>query len=193
VSRKLTAGEGQKLALYDVAPGDELSEVATAFGVTEAELARDNALDKNARLRPGMTLQVVVPEARTLDHIRHQVLTKDLVELVLVSGSPEFHAYFEGLKGKKRQEITVKRGDTLSGIGKRFGMSVGSMERVNRRSRKAPLLPGERLVVYTERGRGGSTGDSSPEPLGSVRAPRPDLLPSARASDAAAPDGKEAP
>jgi membrane-bound lytic murein transglycosylase D len=180
VSRKVQAGEGQKLVLYDVAPGDDLAEIAAAFGVTEGELARDNALDKNARLRPGMTLQVVVPEDRSLEHVRHQVLQGDLARLVLVSGSPEFHEYFEGLKGKHRRIVTVKRGETLSGIGSRYGMSVGSMERVNRRSRKSPLLPGEQLVVYTERG-GKSDDGLVPEPLRSIKPPRPDLLPSAQA------------
>lgn len=180
VSRRIQAGEGRRLVIYDVAEGDQLAEVALAFGVTEAELARDNALDPAARLRAGMTLQIVVPEERDLADVRHQELTPDLQSLVLVSGSPEFHEYFEGLKGKRRSIVTVRKGDTLSGIGARYGMSVGSMERVNRLSRKAPLLLGQQLVVYTERGSATASTEREYEELPPLQAPRPELLPTAR-------------
>lgn len=181
VSRRVQAGPGEKVVLYDVGPGDELSEIAHAFSVSEAEIARDNALDPRARLRAGMTLQIVVAESRDLGHVRHQSLSSELSRLVMVAGSPEFHEYFEGLKGKKRLEIVVRKGDTLAGLGSRYGMTVGSMERVNRRSRSAPLLPGERLVVYTDRAQASAPGDLGAEALGPIKPARPDYLPSALA------------
>src|SRR5690606_18189818 len=78
---------------------------------------------------------------------------------ILVAGSPEFFDYFEGQNGKKRLVVRARSGDTLAIIGKRYGMSVGWMERVNRRSRTDPVRPGEPIVVYTER-KGPAPGDS---------------------------------
>jgi LysM repeat protein len=72
---------------------------------------------------------------------------------VLVAGSSEFFDHFEGLNGKRRMVVTVKAGDTLASIGRRYQTSVGWMERINRRSRSDKLAAGEKLVVYVDRGR----------------------------------------
>jgi LysM repeat protein len=88
---------------------------------------------------------------------------------VLVAGSPEFFDYFEGLNGKKRIVVEAKDGDTLATLGRRYGMSVGWMERINRRSRKKKLEAGDKLVVYVPGGRvpakvAGAADSDSDEP-----------------------------
>jgi beta-glucosidase len=101
---------------------------------------------------------------------------------VLVAGSDEFFDYFEGLNGKKRLTIVAKEGDTLSSIGRRFGISVGWMERINRRARTQKLEPGENVVVYTELPPGSVAGEvatSRSAPLPAVVPPNPELLPGA--------------
>jgi hypothetical protein len=47
--------------------------------------------------------------------------------------------------------IAAREGDTLATIGKRYGMTIGQMERINRRGRTDQVAPGERVIVYTER------------------------------------------
>jgi LysM repeat protein len=49
--------------------------------------------------------------------------------------------------------VRAKDGDTLASIGKRYGSTVGSMERINRRSRTDAVAEGQPVVVYTERTR----------------------------------------
>jgi membrane-bound lytic murein transglycosylase D len=49
--------------------------------------------------------------------------------------------------------VSARVNDTLATLGKRYGMTVGSMERVNRRSRTDKLRAGEGVVVYVDRGR----------------------------------------
>ena len=56
---------------------------------------------------------------------------------VLVAGTPEFYEYFEGQNGRKRVVVSAHDNDSLATIGKRYGMTVGSMERVNRRGRNS--------------------------------------------------------
>ncbi len=169
---------------------DTIADITRAFGVTKTELLAWNALDENARLQSGMMLQVYVAEKKRLDRIRH---TKARETRVLVAGSTEFFDYFEGQKGKKRLLVTVKRGESLSSIGRRYGMSVGWMERVNRRSRRDELLPGETVVVYAPRS-WADTSSSRPggpaiAPLPPIEPPQPDALPALSGAPAASDSG----
>jgi membrane-bound lytic murein transglycosylase D len=106
---------------------------------------------------------------------------------VLVAGSPEFYDYFEGQNGRKRVVISARENDTLATLGKHYGMTVGSMERINRRSRTDKLRAGESIVVYVDRGRAVT-----------ARKPNPDedvasgtLLPLEPALDAPSPELSE--
>jgi membrane-bound lytic murein transglycosylase D len=164
----------RRRVFYRTLAGDRLDEVADAFGVTSSELGTWNALDATAKLQSEMVLQVFVRKERSLDDVSH---LPESDARVLVSGSPEFHEYFEGLKGNKRLVVTARSGDTLSRVAARHGMSVGWMERVNRRSRHDELAPGQALVVYTKQ-RADAVAASQPGSSdGAVEAPRPDALP----------------
>ncbi|HEX6275339.1 MAG TPA: LysM domain-containing protein, partial [Polyangiaceae bacterium] len=127
-----------------------LSSVASAFGVTRADLVAWNAIDDAARLQEGMVLQVFPRASRNLAGIR---TLRDRDVRVLVAGSPEFIDHFEGLNGKRRVVVTVRDGETLASIGRRYATSVGWMERINRRSRSDRLTAGESVVVYADRKR----------------------------------------
>ncbi|HYJ09890.1 MAG TPA: LysM peptidoglycan-binding domain-containing protein, partial [Polyangiaceae bacterium] len=138
----------RKRVFYRVVSGDTAAGVAAAFRVSSLELADWNTLDPQARLEPGMTLQVFVHKNADLSKVLH---VPEAHAKILVAGSPEFSDHFEGQNGKKRLVIAAREGDTLSAIGKRYGMTVGQMERVNRRGRTDAIASGERIVVYTER------------------------------------------
>jgi membrane-bound lytic murein transglycosylase D len=137
-----------KRVFYRVVSGDTAGGVAAAFKVPLEQLADWNALDPQARLEPGMSLQVFVGNDADLSKVLH---VPEAHARMLVAGSPEFCAYFEGQNGKNRLVIAARDGDTLTSIGKRYGMTVGQMERVNRRGRGDQLAIGDRVVVYTER------------------------------------------
>lgn len=140
----------RKRVFYRVVSGDTVAGVAGAFRVTAEELADWNTLDAQARLEPGMSLQVFVAKDADLSKVLH---VPEAHAKVLVAGSPEFCEHFEGQNGRKRLVIAARDGDTLGAIGKRYGMTVGQMERINRRGRGDQLAAGERVVVYTERER----------------------------------------
>ncbi len=141
---------GRKRVFYRVVSGDTTSGVATAFKLTPRDIADWNSLDLEARLEPNMSLQVFVPSDADLSNVLH---IPEAHAKVLTAGSPEFCDHFEGQNGKKRLMIAARGGDSLTAIGKRYGMSAGQMERVNRRGRTDQLTLGERVVVYTERER----------------------------------------
>ncbi|HEY0465086.1 MAG TPA: transglycosylase SLT domain-containing protein [Polyangiaceae bacterium] len=168
---------------YRVLSGDTLSRVANVFAVSVADIGLWNALDENARLQSGMALQLFVDKrkafsARTINPSETHVL---------VAGSPEFYDYFEGQNGRKRVVISARENDTLATLGKHYGMTVGSMERINRRSRTDKLHAGESIVVYVDRGRAVTSRKPSPdEDVASGT-----LLPLEPALDAASSDASE--
>jgi membrane-bound lytic murein transglycosylase D len=176
VSRNLHPGKDEQVVYYAVRPHDQLGEIASAFGVTEADLARWNRLSPSAHLLKGMSLQIIVAKKTRLDDVRYIRPEK---ARVFLAGSSEFHEHFEGMKGKKRMLVSVKKGETLVGIGSRYGMTVGSMERVNQRSRSTVLVEGEQLIVYTDKHVRGQDAEEMPGSLPPIDAPHPELLPSA--------------
>ncbi|MBN2196595.1 MAG: transglycosylase SLT domain-containing protein [Polyangiaceae bacterium] len=159
----------RRRVFYRVRRDDRLESIAAAFGVERGDLVLWNALDAEARLQSDMVLQVFAPNARSLDDVRH-VRAEDV--RLLVVGTPEFIDHFEGQKGRQRLVVTAEAGDTLAKIGERFGMTVGSMERVNRRSRRDPIEPGEPIVVYAARPSTVEGGPTSAAP-GSPRSRAP--------------------
>jgi len=187
--REFAYAERSRL-FYRVLSGDTLSRIANVFAVSVADIGLWNALDENARLQSGMALQLFVDKrkafsARTINPSETHVL---------VAGSPEFYDYFEGQNGRKRVVVSARENDTLATLGKRYGMTVGSMERINRRSRTDKLRAGDSIVVYVDRGRAVTARKPSPDddvasgtllPLEpALAAPSPDL--SAPASDVSA-------
>lgn len=182
VAADVAPGTHSRRVFYRVRDTDTLSSVSEAFGVMPRELSNWNALDEGARLGEGMVLQLLVPKDLSLDEVRH---VEDGAARVLLAGSPEFHEHFEGLDGRRRVQVLAQRGDTLWSIGQRYGMSVGSMERINRRSRDSKLVPGEIVVVYTERSATSVDTRLAAEALPDIKAPNPEALPVL--PDAAAP------
>ena len=168
---------GRRRVFYEVAAGDDLDAIANALGVTRSELLAWNPVDPHARLQSGMVLQVFVPRSSALEDVRHW--EADQVR-VLEVGSEDFFDYHEGQRGRKRMLVVVAANDTLASIGKRYGMSVGSMERVNRRSRRDALTPGETVVVYAPQHTAEdpkARAGGSWQPLPEIEAPVPEALP----------------
>jgi membrane-bound lytic murein transglycosylase D len=129
---------------------DRLSDIARFFGVTESELRTWNNVDPRASLQDGMFLQLFVPPS--VDLTQAVVLTPDEVR-VLVVGSEEFYEYQVAQEGRVRLRYRVAAGDTLSEIGERFGITVGSLCRINLVPRDAVLRLGQEIIVYTTRDR----------------------------------------
>jgi membrane-bound lytic murein transglycosylase D len=130
---------------YRVLAGDTLKEIASAMNVPVDDLRRWNELDASACLHEGMTLQAFLPPGTDLSHL---VVLHEGDVRVLAVGSDEFFAFLERDKGFKRLTVVAKAGDTIEAIGKRFGVSARTMERINRRGRADALCAGATVVVY---------------------------------------------
>lgn len=139
---------GTSRVFYEVVWGDKLDDVASALGVNADELCQWNNLDRTANLHGKMVLQAFVPSGKSLKNVR-LIDAKDAT--ILTVGSEPFFQHFEAKNGRSRQTVVVKDGDSMGSLAKRHGVTLGMMERINKRSRDAALKPGETIVVYSKK------------------------------------------
>jgi membrane-bound lytic murein transglycosylase D len=148
VPGRSAAYPGRRRVFYEVVWGDRIEDVARVLGVTVEELSRWNNVDRTARLHGRMVLQAFVDEKRDFSNVR---LLGEKETKVLVVGTQEFFDHFEAKNGRSRVVHTASEGDTLASIAKRYGCTVGLLERINHRPRKGSIAPGEQVIVYTQR------------------------------------------
>ncbi|HJK99980.1 MAG: murein transglycosylase [Sandaracinus sp.] len=135
---------------YETSRGDTLAEIAAFFQVREDEIRRWNHVDADASLQDEMMLQLFVP--RSVDLSQALVLREGEVRLVTV-GTERFFDEHEARQGRVRFRYRVVEGDTLSSIGRRFGLSIGSIARINRFSRRSDLRVGQEIIIYADEDR----------------------------------------
>ena len=132
---------------YRVVSRDRVEEIARFFRVGLDEIRRWNRVDPTAALHAGLVLQLHVP--RSVDLSRAVVWRDDQVRLVTL-GSERFFDEHERGQGRLRFRYRVAEGDTVASIARRFGLSDGSLARINRFGRRADLQVGQEVVVYAE-------------------------------------------
>lgn len=97
-----------------VKKGETLSGIAVRYGMTTGELAKQNGISEKTHVRIGQRLLVTARAG----------------------------------KGQKAQAThTVKKGDTLIGIAKRYGVTADAVAAANHTNRKSVLMPGQTLVI----------------------------------------------
>ena len=109
-------------AFHRVRRGETISEIADEYGVTQRELRTWNSLDRRGRIRIGQRLRVVSPDApRTPPSV-----TPD-------STGTRMHV--------------VQRGETLTGLAKRYGVSIQALRKANGLTDRATLKAGLSLRI----------------------------------------------
>ena len=127
---------------YKIRRGDTLSTIARKHRTTVSQLRRLNDLSNRVILRVGRTVKV--PDAGGDSHI--QFVTEDdeargpaggkAVPAVDVRMDGEFHV--------------VRRGENLSTIARRYGLSVGEILRLNRITTRSVIRKGQKIRVKAE-------------------------------------------
>lgn len=139
---------GRTLLLYDVVPGDTAARLAAAFQVSVDELVAWNDLDPNARLWSAMTLAIWAPQNADLSHV---VYTPAEDVLVLERGS-EAHEAWQAQEARRRatqrvQRHTVRSGETVGAIARRYGVRTADIVRWNDLDANASIRAGQSLIV----------------------------------------------
>jgi membrane-bound lytic murein transglycosylase D len=112
---------------------DSLNSVARRFGTSPETLSELNGLSKNARVAGK---KLVVPVKQTVDFSHEGRNTQASVK-----------------KGNFAKYYTVKKGDTLDALAKRFNVSTRLLSAWNNLKVKVALKPGRRIIIakFTEK------------------------------------------
>lgn len=175
-----------------VRKGETLSGIAARFGMTTKELAKQNGISSKTHVRIGQRLLVTARAGRgqksqttytvkrgdTLIGIakRHRVTAGDIAKAnrtntksVLMPGQTlvipkASKASASATKAPTERTYVVKKGDTLSGIAVRHGVSTAALAKHNGISPKKKLLAGQELRLPAEaRSSGGAASRSKPK------------------------------
>ena len=110
---------------YTVKKGDSLWLIARRFDIHVTDLLEWNNLRKNRPLQPGQTLNIYIDKEKKEGHIVQTTTTHN--------GSST--------------EYTVKKGDSLWLIARRFDIHVTDLLEWNNLRKNRPLQPGQTLII----------------------------------------------
>jgi len=112
--------------IYTIKKGDTLWSIANEMGVNLGALSRWNKLDSEAKLMPGDQLKIRMARSNEISNASQN--------------------------GKTGREIlyVVKRGDTLSGIAKKYDLNVSDIKKWNNLNGSDRIYPAEKLKLMVE-------------------------------------------
>ena len=119
-TRALAAKRGS----YKVRNGDSLWSVSRRYGMSLSTLAAANGLSAKARLRIGQTLYI--PDQSPVEARKSRQAAKQAKEMIT---------------------YTIRRGDTLYAIARRFGVTTQALQDWNS-MHNSRIYPGEKIKVY---------------------------------------------
>jgi membrane-bound lytic murein transglycosylase D len=134
--------------IYEVQTDDNLYDIAAALELSPYDLATWNDLDPDAALHSEMTLLAYVAADAPLNNVR--LLTEDQVQ-VLALGSEGYEAWRaqqERRRQSRRRTYTVRRGDSVSTIARRFGVTSREIIRWNDLDNPNRIRAGTELRVH---------------------------------------------
>lgn len=129
------SGQDCRKVVHVVRKGDSLWRISQRYGVSVASLCEWNGKHRSSRLHPGQKIVVWLKENPAKEEEPPQ----------MVKAQPA-DADVDG------QEIwyTVRAGDSLWEIAKRYGVTVAQISRWNRINARQTIRPGLRLRIYKE-------------------------------------------
>jgi membrane-bound lytic murein transglycosylase D len=124
---------------YTVRGGDTLWSIASAHDVSLAQLASWNGMAPRDPLATGRTLVIWSDK---------QPQSENSLSRVSLNPGSFQHPHQEQLR--QRVAYTVRSGDSLALISKKFRVSVPDLQRWNKLAKKSILRPGQKLTLYVD-------------------------------------------
>jgi membrane-bound lytic murein transglycosylase D len=150
---------GRRELFFPVPDKMEVGEIAAFFGVSTGDVGLWNGLDPQAPVHRGMALRLFV--APEFDVSTALVVPADQVTVVPAGSAAADNALTQSretrLPGTRRIAHTVRKGETLWKIAKRYGVSLQVLRAENGLGPRDAASPGKVLQVpSTERPAGGA-------------------------------------
>jgi LysM repeat protein len=122
MAEPVVAAGTTRRTFHVVRRGETISEIADEYGISQRELLDWNGLDSRGRIRAGQRIRVSAPEGRTVAQVAPPPVA--------------------GVKTH-----VVRRGETLKGLARRYGVSIQALREANGISEQEPLRAGIFLKI----------------------------------------------
>ena len=132
--KKYSPPKGHTKVVYTVRDGDTISEIAERHHVGLSKVRRWNNLRYSSTIHPGQSIVIYLPSgAKTL---------------IADSGGRKYDP--KQMDGKMKVYHTVRKGETLSSIGRLYKARVSDLLSWNSSVKKDLVYPGDRLMIWIE-------------------------------------------
>ncbi len=130
--KRVPAEERLTWRRHRVERGETLSGIARSYGTTATDIAALNGVRNPRLIRPGDQLLIPMPA----------VLARKASARAVERG------HYVPPEGYQRVAYRVQKGDTLSGIARKLGVSLTHLRKVNNLHHTSLIKPGQRLFAY---------------------------------------------
>ena len=132
---KETGGSGEQRVIHKVKSGETLSSIASKHHTTVANIKRWNGLKSNT-IHVGQRLYIYGSAAKHSTSTTTAAAPKNTGTTTTTAKSTQSTA---------TSTYTVKKGDTLSGIAKKTGVSLNTIYKLNGMNAKSKIYPGMKI------------------------------------------------
>ncbi len=127
-------------SIYTVRSGDTMWDIARAFGTSVSSLRAMNSIGSSARIYVGQRLKIPA----TATKLASRNTTTPAV------GSTSRSAPSVSSRSSATRSYTVRRGDTLWEIARKYGMTTSQLRALNGLGRSSRIYPGQKLTISGE-------------------------------------------
>ena len=150
----LKPASGSKSARHRVGRGDTMTKIANRYGVSVSALAKTNGVRTNSKLRVGQTLRIpgatVTSEISTAKAPAAKTTAATAKTASAARKQPATQAAKATKTSKAKPAVrnhTVKKGETLTAIARKSGVSVKQLAAANGISASHRVRAGQRLRI----------------------------------------------
>jgi membrane-bound lytic murein transglycosylase D len=146
----LSVSNGEKQIRYVVRKHDTLVKIARRFHTSLALLREWNELSHESAIRPGDTLwiRMAPPDGIEGAAAAGDAGRKATGSAAIASAAPGAFDESPDENGARCIIHTVRKGETLTSIGRLYKVSISSIVSWNRRTNRNRLYPGEKLKIW---------------------------------------------
>lgn len=133
VYHNIPESQRTQYAWHTVKRGETLGQIASRYGTTVNDIAKHNRLKSTNMLRVGQSLEIPVPGGQLVD--------------LEPTPAPTRSGGGSGSKSAAGGKYTIKDGDTLWDLAKKFGTTTSAIRRANKMGAHDKLYAGQTLTI----------------------------------------------
>ncbi len=137
VARRIAAPEPTAAEFHRVRRGESVSRIASRYGISQRQLRQWNRLGARSHVRVGQRVRIAPPPAQRARQ----------AELKKSRAKPARGTTVTRMAATTAHTHTVKRGETLMGLARRYGMSVQALASANGLSSRSRVNAGTSLRI----------------------------------------------